>query len=225
MKILITGASGFIGTKLVSKLISDGYSVRTFGRSPLQSSVNAEHIIGDIVDGNAVNKAVSGCDIVFHLAGLVSYSKADTERQYKINVLGTDNIMKAALLNRVKRVIHTSSIAAMGIPESGTTGSEDIKYNLSGLGLNYCDTKHEAEEVALNYARQGLSVVVLNPGIILGEGDTHKHHKIIFLAMAKGWLIGCPKGGVTFCDIEDVVQAHINSITRGRSGQRYVLGD
>src|SRR5439155_14942859 len=126
--------------------------------------------------------------------------------------------------HHIRRVIHTSSIAGMGIPDPGTVGDESITYNLEGRGLNYCDSKFQSEREVINFANKGLPVVILSPGIIFGEGDTHPHHKAIFLAMSKGWLVGWPAGGVTFCDIDDVVQAHVSAIDKGRIGERYVLG-
>jgi len=132
--------------------------------------------------------------------------------------------LQAALDASVSRVIHTGSIAGMGIPEPGVIGTEEMIYNLSGLGLNYCDSKHAGEQEVLSFAKQGLPVVILNPGIIFGEGDTHPHHRTIFAAISRGWLVGCPKGGVTFCDIKDVIEAHLNAMTMGRIGERYVIG-
>src|SRR5437868_5669939 len=138
LKVLVTGATGFIGSNLVPRLVELGYQVRTFGRKA-PAGRTGEHVAGDITDAAAVSNAVAGCDMVFHLAGLVSYRKSDRERQYGVNVIGTRNVMQACLDHGVKRVIHTSSIAAMGIPESGSVGDESITYNLAGRGLNYCD--------------------------------------------------------------------------------------
>lgn len=226
-KVLVTGASGFIGTKLVRRLVNEGYSVRTFGRSSLRShafdDLNLEHYGGDITNPEQVSSAVQGCQIVFHLAGLVSYKKKDEQRQFGVNVLGTRHIMEASLKHKVERVIHTSSVAAMGIPPTGTIGTEELEYNLLGRGLNYCDSKYEAELQVRNFWKEGLPVLMLNPGIIFGEGDTHPHHHAIFATISKGWLLGVPPGGVTFSDINDVVAAHINALTMGRTGERYAL--
>ncbi len=228
MKVLVTGATGFIGSKLVPRLVAAGNEVRTLGRGAALTeelaSLPVEHVRGDITDPQAVATAVAGCDVVFHLAGLVSYRKSAREYQYQVNVAGTRNVMEAALAAGVGRVIHTSSIAGMGIPAPGTTGTEEMPYNLEGLGLNYCDSKHEGELEVLKCVERGLPALILSPGIILGEGDTHPHHRTIFLAISRGWLVGCPAGGVTFCDIEDVVGAHVNALTMGRPGERYVLG-
>jgi len=228
MKVFVTGASGFIGSQLVPRLINSGHAVTTFGRSrPTYSGIDNSaftHVEGDITDKDKVFEAMSGADQVFHMAGLISYRKADRPRQYQVNVVGTANVMEAALKHGVKRVIHTSSIAGMGIPQPGTVGDENLEYNLNGLGLNYCDTKHQAELEVFKFCKQGLPALMLCPGIIFGEGDTHPHHHTIFAIIAKGNMIGCPEGGVTFSDIDDVVEAHINAMTKGRPGERYVLG-
>lgn len=221
-KVLATGASGFVGGKLLPHLQERGYEITTFGRSPVSGF---DHITGDIADGSSVDKAVTGQDIVFHLAGFISYRKRDRDKQYQVNVIGTRNVMAAALKHDVKRVIHTSSIAAMGVPEpDGSIGDESIVYNLDGVGLNYCDTKHQAELEVFKYTAQGLNAVLLCPGIIFGEGDTHPHHHAIFKAISKGWLLGWPKGGVMFSDINDVLATHLNAIDHGKSGERYVVG-
>ncbi len=228
MNILVTGASGFIGQNLVPRLVRLGHKVRSLGRSnslpSTISDLNIEHFPGDITNREQIARAISGCDLVFHLAGLVSYRMSDQAKQQAVNVLGTRNVMQACLQSQVKRVIHLSSIAALGIPKKGELGSEEIEYNLEGKGLTYCDTKHEAELEVLQCYRDGLNVTILNPGIIFGEGDTHPHHHAIFATMSKGWLIGVPSGGVTFSDINDVVEAHISAIDHGSPGERYVLG-
>ena len=227
MKILVTGASGFIGLNLVPQLVQLGHEVRTLGRAsgpPAKlAHLKIEHHHGDITNPEQVKKAITGCEMVYHLAGLVSYKKKDAARQYGVNVLGTRNVMRACLEVGVKRVVHTSSVAAMGIPKNGEIGTEKIEYNLSGKGLNYCDTKHEAELEVIAAFKEGLNVIILCPGIIFGEGDTHPHHHAIFAAMSKGSMIGVPAGGVTFSDINDVVAAHIACLDKGTFGERYAI--
>ena len=128
----MTGASGFIGSWLVPRLVEQGIFVRTFGRSnkapryirDLGLEKSTEHMGGDVTNFEQVSDVVRGCDTVFHLAGLVSYRSADLVRQYAVNVVGTHNIMQQALRHCVKRVIHTSSVAALGIPSPGAIGDE-----------------------------------------------------------------------------------------------------
>jgi dihydroflavonol-4-reductase len=227
LQVLVTGASGFFGKRLIPKLVNSGYKVNTFGRNDLPNSllplVN-KHYRGNIADINTIHQAMKDIDVVFHLAGLVSYRRCDYEKLYQNNVIGTRNMMTAAMKASVSRVIHMSSIAGMGIPNEGMLADETIEYNLKGLGLHYCDTKHGAELEVLKFVKQGLPALMLAPGITFGEGDTHPHHHTIFASMARGSSIGYPKGGVMFTDIENVVDVCLNSIHRGRIGERYVLG-
>ncbi len=226
--VLVTGASGFLGARLCERLHEMGVEVKTFGRQAAQTErlnrLAIPHVQGDICDLDSFKKALVDVGAVFHLAGLVSYRRCDYDLLYKINVLGTRNVMKACLEANVQRVINMGSIAGMGIPEPGKLGTEEIEYNLKGHGLHYCDTKFEAEQEALRVAKQGLNVLSLNPGITFGEGDTHPHHHTIFRSMLSGWFIGYPAGGVMFSDIEDVVSTCIASLSRGQAGQRYVIG-
>ncbi|HEY9792283.1 MAG TPA: NAD-dependent epimerase/dehydratase family protein [Candidatus Obscuribacterales bacterium] len=227
MKVLVTGASGFFGCSLVPALKAASHEAITFGRRqgiPRFAHLNIEHRRGDISDSSSLTKAFDGIDVVIHMAGLVSYRKTDYLKLYQSNVVGTANVMQAALSAGVGRVIHMSSIAGMGIPPEGTVGTEGIEYNLSGRGLHYCDTKHGSELKALSFFTQGLPVIILEPGITFGEGDTHPHHHTIFRSMQKGGQIGYPKGGVMFSDIQDVVRTTINAMSQGRPGERYVVG-
>lgn len=227
-RILVTGATGFLGSRLAERLHEVGFEVCTFGRqasSPERlARLAIEHVQGNIEEPDSVAAALKGVEAVFHLAGLVSYRRADYELLHRTNVLGTRNVMKACLEAGVARVIHMGSIAGMGVPKSGSIGTEDMEYNLKGHGLHYCDTKYEAEQEVMRFARRGLPVLSLNPGITFGEGDTHPHHHTIFRSMASGWFIGYPEGGVMFSDIEDVVNVCLTSLVRGQTGQRYVVG-
>lgn len=227
-RILLTGATGFLGSRLAERLHELGFELRTFGRqanaTERLAKLQIEHVQGDISAPESIAAALKGIEAVFHLAGLVSYRRCDYDLLYKTNVLGTRNVMKACLDAGIERVIHMGSIAGMGVPKVGSLGTEDLEYNLKGHGLHYCDTKYEAEQDVMRFARQGLPVLSLNPGITFGEGDTHPHHHTIFRFMQSGWFIGYPAGGVMFSDIEDVVSVCLASLVRGQPGQRYVVG-
>ena len=228
MKILVTGASGFLGARLVERLHEQGHEVRTFGRGAAAPGrltlLGLEHVQGDVCQPDSLARAVDGCSAVYNLAGLVSYRRSDYQNLYQTNVEGARNVMAACQRASIQRVIHMSSIAGMGIPKPETVADESIEYNLKGLGLYYCDTKYEGELEVMKFADKGLPVLVLSPGITFGEGDTHPHHHAIFRSMQGGWLLGYPVGGVMFSDLEDVVQTCLNALTAGRIGQRYVIG-
>ncbi len=225
--VLITGANGFLGSRLAELLNEVGFEVRTFGRSPASdrlSKLNIKHYQGDITEADSLNPALSGVGAVFHLAGLVSYRRADYDLLYKTNVIGTRNVMKSCLDANIERVINMGSIAGMGVPKAGEIGNEELEYNLKGHGLYYCDTKFEAEQEAMRFAKLGLPVLSLNPGITFGEGDSHPHHHTIFKFMQSGWFVGYPAGGVMFSDIEDVAGVCVASLVKGQPGERYVIG-
>lgn len=226
-KVVVTGASGFIGSNLVKGLVEVGYDVTTLGRAGAAPKglrhLPIKHISCDVTNKEQVDQSFAGFDYIFHLAGLVSYQARDVQRQHAVNVIGTKNVMDAALKHDAKRVVYTSSIAAMGVPADGQVGNEEIEYNLAGKGLNYCDSKYAAELEVLDAWKRGLPVLILSPGITLGVGDTHSHHHAIVKAISKKGLIFVPPGGVTFSDIEDVVAAHISALKNGRSGERYAI--
>jgi dihydroflavonol-4-reductase len=231
--VLVTGASGFVGLHLVRTLLEKGFSVKALSKSPSQvlQTLAAKNQALQIVNADIVtinesdlDALMAGCSVVYHLAGLVSYQSRDMQRQRQLNVGGTRKVAAAALRARVGRLIHTSSIAALGVPEiDGDLADETIVYNLGGLGLGYCDSKREAELVVAEFASSGLNAIILCPGIIFGEGDKHPHHFRIFRSMSRGRSLFVPRGGIPFSDINDIVDAHIKSLDRGRSGERYCL--
>jgi dihydroflavonol-4-reductase len=181
---------------------------------------------GDIVTmyESDLDRLLKDISVVYHLAGLVSYQSRDLERQRLLNVGGTRQVAAAAARMGVGRFVHTSSIAAMGVPEKdGAIADESLVYNLSGLGLGYCDSKQEAELVVQEFAAAGLNAIILSPGIIFGEGDNHPHHFRIFASMSKGNSLCVPRGGIPFSDINDVIEAHVNALEMGRAGERYCL--
>lgn len=227
MKVLVTGASGFFGARLVPALVSAGHEVVTIGRSesiPDFANLPVKHVRADISQPETLVPAMKGMDAIIHMAGLVSYRRRDYDALYQSNVIGSRNVMEAALAAGVSRAIHMSSIAGMGIPDPGQIGDENLPYNLKGRELHYCDTKHDAELEVLQVGEKGLPVLILSPGITLGEGDTHPHHFTIFRSVSNGVLMGYPRGGVMFSDIQDVVRTTVNSLTMGRPGERYVVG-
>jgi dihydroflavonol-4-reductase len=231
--ILVTGASGFIGLHLVRRLLAEGHRVTTLCRTAGSALVEIaaqfpllQNRQGDLLamDDEELAMLLADVEVVYHLAGLVSYQRRDIERQRLINVEGTRKLCQAASKRPGLRFIHTSSIAGMGIPErDGECADEALVYNLSGLGLGYCDSKHESEQVVLGFAGEGLDAVILSPGIIFGEGDTHVHHFRIFNSMSQGRALFVPRGGIPFSDINDVIKAHLSALERGRSGERYCL--
>lgn len=229
MQCLVTGASGFIGSWLVRKLVSDGYKVRVLCRKssqfPLIHNLNFDKAFGDITDPETLSAPLQGVDIVFHLAGHIGYKKAERPLMEAINVRGTENILNAAKAAHVKKFVHLSSVVAVG---AGLTSfevlDEESPYLLSSYNLGYFETKRQAEKLVLAEAQAGnLHAFALNPSTVYGPGDMLKGSRKSQLKVMKGKLPFYPRGGVNVVGIHEVVDAIHRSVELATPGERYIL--
>lgn len=228
MKVLVTGANGFIGTNLTNKLVSEGYEVSVLLRNPKATNdFNSQSIKvfkGDITLPSTLTEAMSGQTYVFHLAGLVAYSKTEKEKLNNINVVGTENILKQASLSGVKRVLVSSSVVAVGASFKPEILNEESQYNLDSYHLSYHESKRAMESIIRDYVRAGkIDCVIVNPSTVYGAGDAAKSTRSTQVNVAKGKSLFYPPGGVSVTSVEDVVDGMINAIKKGRSGERYIL--
>jgi dihydroflavonol-4-reductase len=225
---LVTGATGFIGTALTRQLAERGDDLRLLVREGTSTAdldaFGAEVVRGDITDRRAVQRAVRGCERVFHVAGVTSL-RADPARLFRINVEGTRTVMQAALKAGVERVVHTSSIAAVGPAPHGGTVDERHLFDGARLGIPYANSKREAEVEALRYAARGLPVVVVNPAHVLGWGDTHRSSTEIVRRFMLRRIPAYVDGAICTVDVEDVAAGHLLADERGEVGERYILGN
>ena len=225
MKILVTGATGFLGHHLVKKLINGGHDIRILKEKDasmeLLKDLKIEVFEGDIRDFEAVKKAVKGCEVVFHLAGLISYWGKQNSLQFEVNVIGTQNVVRACLEEKVKRLIYTSSTAAVGF-EAGKLANEETNFNLGGLGIAYCDTKYLAEKEVQKGVKEGLDAVIVCPGSIYGPGDIRriKEDPVFPKGIFSMFYVG---GGLGVVDVEDVADGEILAWKKGKKGERYIL--
>lgn len=230
MKAFVTGATGFLGGALVRELIADGVPVRALVRGGsdlrLLDGLPLERAEGDLRDRESLLAAMDGCDTLFHVAAFYSTREEDGPLMYEINVVGTRNILQAASALRYGRVVHTSTIGTIGRPPDGSLPNEDVEFNLWDTCSHYARSKYLAELVALNMAREGLSVVVVNPTSPVGAGDVKPSSsgKRILEALS-GKTPSFPAGGLNLVAAQDVARGHILAAERGRMGQRYILGN
>lgn len=227
MKTLVTGASGFIGSWLVRKLIHEGHKVRVLCRPqsqfPLISDLEFEKAFGDITDANSVKPALEGIDTVFHLAGFIGYKKSDHEIMNQVNVLGTKTIYQLSLSAKVKTFIFLSSVTAIGASLSPfQMMDEDSVYNLSEFNFGYAESKRQGEAIVLA-GNSSMKCVCLNPSTVYGPGDMLKSSRKNQLKAMQGKLMFYPYGGVSVVGIHDVVDGIYKSVTLGEHGQRYIL--
>lgn len=224
MKAFITGASGFVGQWLTRRLLESGHSVRVLSRSGTIGISGPEVIKGDILNLPTVIQGCDKMDVVFHLAGVVGYSRAQRDEMERVNVGGTKTLIEASLQARVPRVVIVSSVTAIGASSTPKTLDEESPYTLSPWNLGYFETKRKAERLVMDAVQsQSLPAVVVNPSTIYGPGDATKGSRKTQLKVARGEMPFYTKGGVSVIGIEPLVEALIAASSRGRVGQRYIL--
>ena len=225
MKALVTGAAGFIGSHVVSALVAGGASVRAFDRAA-GSAADVEWILGDILDADALRRAMDGCDAVFHLAAVYSFARRDADAMRAVNVDGARSLLDtAARAGSVRRIVYTSSCATCG-PVPGRPATEADGPPEWELAVPYKRTKLDGERLALAAARDGVDVVVVNPTTPVGPGDrrptpTGKMIADVAAGRARGFLA---RGALNIVAVEDVAAGHLRAFEQGRRGERYLLG-
>ena len=229
MKVLVTGATGFIGGNLARELWRLGYEVRALVRpGSNQLTIEGTGILpveGDILDRPSIERAVKGCEAVFHVAAAYTFWSRDPSKVYKTNVEGTVNVLQAASKAGVSRTVYTSTVGTIGIPKNGL-GTEDTALDPKSLRSNYKRSKFTAELEAMAIASKGMPLVVVNPTAPVGPWDVKPTPtgKIV-LDFLKGKIPAYLKTGMNLVDVADVVDGHILALEKGKSGERYILGN
>jgi dihydroflavonol-4-reductase len=229
MKAFITGATGFIGAHLALALIRDGHQVRALvrPRSDRRNIAGApiELVEGDLDDRSRLVEQIAGCDAIFHVAAHYSLWVKDRDSIYRANLGGTENLLAAARAAGVKRFVHTSSVAAIGVPAPGAIGTEKTQTTLEELVSDYKKSKYLAEQAAMRAAREGMDVVIVNPSTPVGERDIKPTPTgEIILRFLQGRMPAYVHTGLNLIDVEDVARGHILAWEKGRTGERYILG-
>ena len=229
MKVLVTGATGFIGGNLARELYRRGYQVRALVR-PNSSTLTIEDtgiemVTGDILDQESLDKAVRGCQRVFHCAAVYSFWLPDPRAIYRTNVDGTAAVLETCRRVGVERVVYTSTVSTIGLVAGGL-GTEDTVVDPHHLVGHYKKSKYQAEQVALKMAAQGLPVIVVNPTAPVGPWDVKPTPtgKVV-LDFLLGRIPAYVDTGMNLVDVEDVAVGHILAMEKGEVGQRYLLGN
>lgn len=224
--VLVTGGTGCIGSNLAARLVESGHRVRILRRetSDLRAiaGVEVEHYIGDVRDQESIQTAARGCDVIFHTAAIVSFSRKRRALQHEVNVSGTRNVVNACLGAGVRRLVHTSSVAAVGYAGSGALATEEVAYNW-GEAHGYRYSKHLSELEILDGVRHGLDAVIVNPSVVVGERDIYFHGGQIIRDIRSGRIPFYVDGGMNIVYTGDVVKGHILAAEKGRVGERYIL--
>jgi dihydroflavonol-4-reductase len=229
MKAFVTGGTGFIGGAVVRKLVEAGHQVRVLVRPKADTrqieGLPVEKVVGSLEDVESLRRGMEGCDWVFHLAALYSYWGYRWEDFYRVNVEGTRHVLEVAREMDIRRIVHTSSIAALGVNRNRTPANEDTHTSLEDKIGFYQRSKFLGQQVALEFARQGVPVVIVNPSTPVGVGD-YKPTPTgqIILDFLNGRMFGYVDTGLNIVDVEDVAQGHLLAAERGRVGECYILG-
>jgi nucleoside-diphosphate-sugar epimerase len=228
-KILLTGGTGFLGSYILRALIEKGYQVRALCRSnkrpfyiPVSILEKVEWIEGDVLDVVSLDDAMKDVDAVIHAAAVVSFQRSDRHLMQSVNVEGTANVVNLALENNVTRLLHVSSVAALGRSEQGGEVNEEKKWEENKLTTHYARSKFKAELEVWRGMAEGLDAVIMNPSTILGYGDWHQSSCAIFRNIYNGFKWYTP-GINGFVDVEDTAKAAVMLLESNISGERFII--
>jgi dihydroflavonol-4-reductase len=238
-KILVTGGTGLLGAHLLHQLVARGYSVRAICRStsskkvfekvfaayatnPTADMARVEWVTGDVTDYFSLEEAFVGIDTVYHVAGFISFQSKDKPKLENVNIQGTANVVDAAMQCGVKKVVYVSSVAALGRADLEGLISEETPWKNSPVNTHYAVTKQAGEREVWRGSEEGLEVLVVNPGLIIGYGDWTTGTGKIVKRIAEGqsfYTDGC-NGWI---DVRDAARAMIDLDEAGIHGEKFIL--
>ena len=228
--VLITGGTGFLGSYIIKELVEKNYSVRAIRRStsklpfyiPKEIFDKVEWVEGDVLDIISIEKAMQGVNTVIHSAATISFLKKEKKWMNHVNVEGTANVVNMALEKNISRLVHISSVAALGRSGSGDKIDEESKWVESKLNSHYGISKHKAEMEVWRAIGEGLNAVIVNPGTVLGFGDWNTSSCRLFKNIYEEfpWYTEGING---FVDIEDVARATVLLMESNINEERFIL--
>jgi dihydroflavonol-4-reductase len=227
---VVTGASGLLGGNLVIELLERGHSVRATRRGTSKvahlADLAIDWVTADLDDVGALTEAFLGADVVFHCAALVSVRRRPTPALVRANVDGTKHVLAAVRAANVKRLVHCSTVGAVGLSDDGAPCTEEQRWNFPEHDLDdgYVTTKHEAEELVRAAAAAGLDAVIANPSYMLGPLDARPSSGKLIVNVISGKVPGRTPGWNNFVDVRDVAKGMLLVWQKGRAGERYILG-
>ncbi len=228
MKILVTGGTGFLGSHLVPKLVAAGHHVRVIGRSkPPAAWSKVEFVQADLHDREAVRKALTGVEALYHLAGLVSFKNEDGRRMYELHVDATRELLKDVRELPLKpRIILASTSGTIAVSKEERVGTEADDYPIETVGRwPYYLSKIYEEKLALDFCKKhALPLVILNPSLLMGPGDDRLSSTWTVVKFLQRDIPAMPGGGMSLADARDVADAAFNALTRGEVYGRHLMG-
>ena len=229
MLAFLTGATGFVGSHVARTLAEKGADlrllVRTNSNKKNLDDLKADLVTGDLRDSGSLEKGIAGCDVVFHVAADYRLWVRDPDEMYRANVEGTRAILEAARKANIRRVVYTSSVATMGFTSNGQPADEKSPVSLANMIGPYKRSKFMAEQVAIEAARAGQDVVIVNPTTPVGERDIKPTPTgRIVIDFLKKKFPAYVDTGLNLVDVRECALGHVAALEKGSSGERYVLG-
>ncbi|MFL2540601.1 MAG: hopanoid-associated sugar epimerase [Candidatus Latescibacterota bacterium] len=230
MKTLLTGATGFLGSAILRKLVDDGQNVRVLARPNGDrrniANVACEIAEGDLNDTTSLQSAVSGCDALFHVAADYRIWAPNPSELYRTNDFGTVELFRAAATAGIERMVYTSSVATLGIHSDGTPSNEATPVSRSNMVGHYKRSKFDAETSVMGLIRnEHLPIVIVNPSTPIGPRDVKPTPTgRIIVEAAGGRMPAFVDTGLNVVHVDDVAAGHIQAFRRGVIGERYILG-
>jgi dihydroflavonol-4-reductase len=229
MRVLITGGTGFLGLHLCRRMVADGHDVRALVRPTSDCSkladASVETVTGDVTDRESLERAARDREWVVHAAANLADWGRTGGLQMKVNVDGTRLIAQVCRTLGVKRLLHVSSVAAIGIPNDAMhPANEDFPFNLEDSGLTYHCSKRRAEEAVMAEVARGLDAVIVNPASVKGPHGSQYRGAEILRTVSRARIVPYFTGGICVVHVHDVVEGILAALERGVSGQRYILG-
>jgi dihydroflavonol-4-reductase len=230
MKVLLTGATGFVGGAVARTLVKNGIDVRVLTRAgaDLQNiqHLTVERVEGDLRDQTSLRTSLTGCRQRDHVAAHSALWAKDPSIFYDINVTGTKNLLEAARDVGTERIVYCSTIGAIGLPSGGGLGTEETPVSLDQMAGHYKRSKYLAEQEVIKLAKAGLQVVIVNPSAPVGAGDVKPTPTgQVIVDFMKGRMPAYIETGMNIVDVDDVAAGHLLAMEKGRIGERYILGN